>query len=140
MVFLVVKISNFFLVGKNEIFDLKSTNKLLICLFSMKFMPISGRIRIRKSGTALLLMLKKGGGHYTKFFPQSYSVIKRYLELRYPGEICTQDTSWKVLGYVFLVFRNLTSDLLFWPPNLQFRRFFLFLSLYAYWLNFFWLP
>ena len=31
---------------KKEIFDLKSTNKLLICLFSMKFMSISGSGRI----------------------------------------------------------------------------------------------
>ena len=34
---------------KKEIFDLKSTNKLLICLFSMKFMPISGSGRILAS-------------------------------------------------------------------------------------------
>ena len=34
---------------KKEIFDLKSTNKLLICLFSMKFMPKSGSGRILAS-------------------------------------------------------------------------------------------
>ena len=85
---------------KKEIFALKSTNKLLICLFSMKFMPKSGsgrilasripdnRIsgfssksdRIRISSTALTFRAKQENiwikSQIMKFVQKGYTVTK----------------------------------------------------------------